>query len=320
LSKIKHITIFGGTGFLGQRLAGALIKSGYQVRIPTRQRELHRHMLVLPGIELVQANPHEPPVLNKLIQGTDVVINLVGILNEEKSAEHKFDSAHVRLTLEILNACEKNSVSRYLHVSALKADEEQSPSEYLRSKGKAESLVNKSSLNTTIFRPSLMFGEGDGFVNKFAQLLKLPSPFFILPVPNARFAPVFVDDVVEGIIRSLSDPDTFNKRYSCCGPKIYSMRELIQLIARTLGVKRKIIGLGPLLSRMMANILGIFPGKPFSKDNYLSLQVNSICEENGLEKLGITPKRMDSIIAGYLKPRDNNQIYSRYRRDAGRNT
>jgi len=173
-------------------------------------------------------------------------------------------------------------------------------------------------LQTTVFRPSVIFGMKDSFVNKFSTLLKVPCYLFFLPVPNARFAPVFVDDVVEGIARSIDAPKTFKQTYSCCGPKIYSMRELIRLIADTLGLKRKIIGLNPFFSKLAANFLGIMPGKPFSKDNYLSLQINSICEKNGLERLGISPVSMESVIPSYLQKRDTNLEFDKFRRNAGR--
>ena len=318
MSQIKLITILGGTGFLGQRLTARLIKEGYQIRIPTRRREEYRELLVLPGIELVQADTHDIDVLREVLKGSDAVINLVGILNETRSDSQKFQKVHVDFTRNVLSACEELNISRYLHMSALKAEAETSPSQYLLSKGEAEALVTKSKLNTIVFRPSVIFGEEDSFVNKFAKLMKVPFPLFLLPAPNARFAPVFVDDVIEAMQVSLQDRTTYNQRYSCCGPKIYSMRELIQLIADTMGVKRKIIGLGPMLSKMAASVMGILPGKPFTKDNYLSLQVNSICENNGLKKLGINPKSMESVIPAYLKQEDRNVLYSRLRRTAGR--
>ena len=308
----------GGTGFLGQTLAAHLIKLGYQVSIPTRQRESFRELLVLPGLQLVQANTHIEVDLKRALQGSDAVINLVGILNETRSSTQKFHTAHVEFTERLINACKDVGIQRYIQVSALKAEPETSPSEYLRTKGQAEALVQKSTLNTTVFRPSVIFGSKDSFVNKFAALLKLPIPLFFVPVPNARFAPVYVNDVVEGIARSIDNPETFKKRYSCCGPKIYSMRELIQLIAGTMGVKRKIIGLNPFLSKFLAGFLGMMPGKPFSKDNYYSLQVNNICENNGLVKLGIKPVSLESVIPTYLQQRDANLSFDEFRRTAGR--
>jgi NADH dehydrogenase len=318
LKQLKRITILGGTGFLGHALATSLTRQGYQLRIPTRHREAHRDLLVLPGVELVQTDPYDKNVLKDALQGSDAVINMIGILFETRSVKHKFLQTQVELTQSALRLCEELGVNRFIHISALKAHAQDAPSEYLKSKGMAESLVSKSSINSTIFRPSVMFGEHDSFVNRFAKLLRLPGPWFFLPVPNARFAPVHVGDVVKAISISLKDRSTFNKRYSCCGPKIYSMREIISLISKTLGIKKKIIGLGPLLSRMMARLLGILPGKPFTMDNYHSLQVNNICEDNDLVKLGINPVRLDSMISSCLTPRDNNTVHSRLRRIAGR--
>jgi len=318
LSKIKNISILGGTGFLGQSLAARLTKLGYQVTIPTRKRESFRELLVLPNLKLVQTNTHDANEVSQAVTGSDAVINLVGILNETRSATQKFKAAHVDFTQTLIDICETQNIQRYIQVSALKAEADTSPSEYLRTKGEAETLVQKSNLQTTVFRPSVIFGENDSFVNKFAGLLKIPNPFFFLPVPNARFAPVHVNDVVEGIVRSIDDPSTYQQRYSCCGPKIYSMRELIQLIAKTMGVKRIVVGLNPFLSKFAASFLGMMPGKPFTKDNYQSLQINNICESNGLEKLGITPVSIESVIPAYLQERDTNFSFDEYRRTAGR--
>ncbi|NNM13650.1 MAG: complex I NDUFA9 subunit family protein [Gammaproteobacteria bacterium] len=318
MQKNKIITVLGGTGFVGHHLAARLSSAGYQVRIPTRAREAHRDLLVLPGVQVIQANVHKPAELQMVLQGCDAVINLISILNERRSPQEKFETVNIDLVQNLIQQCEASEVSRLIHISALKADALEGPSEYLKTKGLAESLIAKSKLQSTVLRPSVIFGANDSFVNRFAKLLKMPAPWFFLPMPNTRFAPVYVEDVVSAILVALEDRDTINKTYSCCGPKIYSMRELILLIMRSMGLKRRVIGLNTFFSKIAATVLGVMPGKPFSKDNFLSMHVNSICDENGLEKLGISPQSMESVIPAYLKPRDHNSRFSDYRKSAGR--
>lgn len=318
MSKIKRVAVLGGTGFVGRVLVQQLTKANYQVVIPSRERERHRDLLVNPKILLKQTNIHNGKALTHAIKDCDAVINLVGVLHDSKKPEYSFQGAHVELAKTVIAACETAGIERYLHMSSLKADAEKSPSKYLRSKGEAQNIAFASKLRVTAFRPSVIFGENDSFIKLFAGLLKIPNPIFALPSPNARFAPVHVEDVCMAFIKALEDVNTYGRYFSCCGPKIYSMRELIELIRDELGVKRKIIGLNDTLSKLTANILGIMPGKPFTKDNYQSMQVNSICKDNGLHKLGIKPRSLESEISHILNLLPSKSRLDDYRRTAAR--
>ena len=187
-------------------------------------------------------------------------------------------------------------------MSSLKADAENGPSHYLRSKGEAESIVRRGqNLQVTVFQPSVIFGPGDSFVNRFAGLLRLPMPVFPLPRANSRFQPVYVGDVVAAFAGAIEDPDTYGKVYQLCGPDVYSLRELIGFIATSMGLKRRILPLPDAIARVQARIMDFVPGKPFSTDNYLSLTINSICDSNGFERLGLKPVSSRALIPRLLR-------------------
>jgi len=301
---ITRICILGGTGFIGSHLTGRLIRDGFQVRIPTRNRERHRDLLVMPSVKLVSADIHDPSTLREQVSDCQAVINLVGILHGSAQA---FEKAHARLPAMVAEACQQAGVERLLHMCAINADAEQGTSEYLRSKGRGEDAVMAThgpQLAVTSFRPSVVFGPDDSFLNTFANLLKI-SPFFPVACPQARFAPVFVGNVVEAFVKSLNDPTTFGQRYELCGPEVYTFQELVQTVARLARRRRWIMPLSNQLSRWQAQIMDKIPGAPMSWDNYLSMQMDSVCQENGLVKLGIEAHSIDAVMANHLAGRDN---------------
>ena len=170
----------------------------------------------------------------------------------------------------------------------------------------------------TSFRPSVIFGPGDSFFNRFAGLLAL-SPFaFPLACPQARFAPVYVEDVVRAFLTALDDDATAGQRYELCGPRTYTLRELVAYTARISGRRRLVVGLGDRLSRLQGQVLERVPGKPFSTDNYLSTKTDSVCSSNGFERLGIAPRSVESIVPGYLGASERNSRLGRLRASARR--
>lgn len=303
----KHkgtVSILGGTGFVGRTLAAKLARGGYAIRIPTRNRQRARRLLVLPGLELVQADVHDPEQLARLLSGCDAVINLIGILNERGHDGSGFRYVHVELVEKLMAVCRKLGIKRLIQMSALKANAERGPSHYLTTKGQAEQTIQNQagdSIHYTIFRPSVIFGPEDTFCNRFAGILRL-SPILPLARLEARFAPVFVADVAEAFARALPDSRTFGQTYELCGPDIYTLEEILRYICRELELRRAIVRLPGPLGRLQAWIGEyLLPGKPFSRDNYRSLTVASVCRENGFATFGIAPKRMHAIVGAYLR-------------------
>lgn len=317
--KVRKICILGGTGFVGQSLVHQLLSGGYQLRVLARHRERHREFLVLPAVSLVEADIFNAAELSRQFEGCDAVINLVGILNEKGRKGDGFRRAHVDLPRIILDACRSAGVTRLLHMSALNADAQNGKSHYLRSKGEGEDLVHAAEdMQVTSFRPSVIFGPGDSFLNRFAALLKLSPLAFPLACPEARFAPVYVRDVSHCFHHALTRPDTFNQRYDLCGPHIYSLRQLVEFTAAVTGTRRKIIALNDKLSRLQAKVLERVPGKPFSLDNYHSLQTDSVCRGEFPSLFNIKPASIEAIVPAYLNPQGERAQFSNYRRSAGR--
>jgi uncharacterized protein YbjT (DUF2867 family) len=317
--RIKSIAVLGGTGFLGTRLVARLIKDGHRVTVLSRDREQHKHLLVLPGLTLENCDVYEEAQLSERLRGKDVVINLIGILNERGFSGAGFRRAHTELTQGVLQAARSAAVPRLLQVSALKAAID-APSYYLRSKGEAEKLIRDKSgaLDWTIFQPSVMFGPGDSFLNRFSVLLASIPLAFPLAKPNARFQPVLVDDVVEALLRCLNGGTSSRQTYQLGGPQIYTLREIVGLVAKLTGQRRWIFGLPDFLARIQAMFMDFVPGRPFSSDNYRSLTVDSVCTEDGFAKLGIKPQSMVASARQYLGTLEDNARLSQNRAAVGR--
>lgn len=310
---IDNVCIFGGSGFVGRHLANILTDQGIYLRIPTRNYERAKELLVIPTADLIEADIYDDAELDRLLIGIDAVINLVGILHGD------FHTAHVELPRKIVAACKRNGITRILHMSALHAGADQ-PSEYLRSKEEGERMLMTSGLTATIFRPSVIFGPGDSSINLFAKLGRLP----VLPLasPEARFQPIFVENVVQAFTLSLDEPDTFGRSYDLCGPKCYSLRQLVEYAAHTTGHDPAIIGLGDTLSHLEAAVMEILPGKLMSVDNYYSMKVDNVCDCDNpnalMEVWGIHPTTLEEAAPIYLNHQLPRERYDYLRHWSGR--
>lgn len=313
MSSLKKICLIGGSGFLGTELAGQLINRGHQVRVLSRDLRKMRSLRVVPAIDVQQVDPYDTESLASAIEDQDVVINLVGILNTSVGKGGSFEEAHVNLASNIRQACTSTGVKRVIQISSLKADASDAPSEYLRSKGRAADILRDSELDLTIFCPSVIFGNGDGLFTRFANLLQA-MPFMPLACPDARFAPVYVGDVAGRVIDAIDDPDTIGHSYNLCGPDILTLREIVEYTAEVLDISRPIFGLPNAAAKAQAFVMEMIPGKPFSRDNYQSLQVDSICESCD----GTAPTSIKKIVPTYLGKMNRQSRLQHYRELARR--
>jgi NADH dehydrogenase len=319
--KNNTICLLGGTGFVGYHLANRLTQQGYAVNILTRRRERHRELLVNPAIRLIEADVFNSYELRQNFSVAGAVINLIGILNERNAKEGSFARIHAELPGLIADAASAAEVPRLLHMSALHADPAERDSRYLRTKGEGEDRVHAAAnrnLRVTSFRPSVIFGPGDSFFNRFASLLRLSPLFLPLACPDSRFAPVYVGDVAAAFCKALADDATSGQRLELCGPDDYTLKELVVYTRDTLGLKKPVIGLGDALSRWQARLLGVMPGRPFTLDNYHSLQHDSVCTANALPALGITPTSLRTIVPAYIAHRNLRGRFRAFRRVARR--
>lgn len=292
--------ILGGTGFVGSTLVHRLIRDGHTVLLPTRHPQRYPDLKVLPGVRLLAANIHDPAALAQLTAGIDVVVNLVGILNESGHSGSGFVHAHTALTAKVLDACRANGVRRLLHMSSLRADES-APSHYLRSKGAAERLIRESvgGPEWTIFKPSVIFGRHDSLTNRFAALLRV-LPMMPLARATARFAPVHVDDVVQAMVRSLDLPSSLGATYELGGPETISLGDLVRYVASVTHRRRLIFGIPDWAGFLQALVFEYLPGKVLSVDNFRSLELDSVPEIDGFKQLGIRPAALHTIVPFYL--------------------
>lgn len=296
----RTVCLVGGSGFLGRHIAHKLAEHGIRTRIPTRRRErVKQELIVLPTVDVVEADITDPPTLSRLVAGCDVVFSLAGILHEKRAGD--FGRLHIELPRHVVDACRAQGVRRLLHVSALKAAHH-APSEYLRSKAGGEQQVRvaeASGVRTTIFRPSVMFGRGDSFLTLFARLAGW-LPVFALACPHARFQPIWVEDVAQAMVASMTDGETFGQAYDLCGPNVYTLRELIDFVLRTTARRRPVIELNPQLSRLQAWLMERLPGPLLTRDNLASMQVDSVCECPFPEAFAFSPASLESVAPGYL--------------------
>jgi len=309
-----RVLVLGGSGFVGRHVVARLVATGCSVVVPTRYRERARHLILLPTVDVIEADIHDPLALEQLAAGAGAAINLVGILNETRRGD--FERAHVELARKLVDACRAMRVARLLHMSALNAGVK-APSRYLRTKGEAEALVADSDLAWTIFQPSAIFGREDSFLNMFARLERF-LPVMALAHADARFQPVYVGDVADAFVHALDDDRTHRMRYPLCGPKVYTLRELVAYAGELTGYDRPIASLGPALSKLQARVLELLPGKLLSRDNLASMELDNVCDCDFPAVFGSNPTALEAVAPAYLTPAATRSRYSGLRAQGGR--
>jgi uncharacterized protein YbjT (DUF2867 family) len=306
--KLKNILVLGGSGFIGRHIVAELARRVMNVTAPTRRRERAKHLILLPTVQVVEADILEPGVLERHAQGNEAVINLVGVLHSRRGRPNErgpnnygpgFAQAHVEVAQAAVRACRAAGIRRLVHVSAIGADS-RAPSEYLRSKAIGEqAVIAAGDLDVTVFRPSVVFGPEDQFLNRFAQLVKL-FPVIGIPRANARFQPVYVGDVARAVVDCLDEPVTYGQRYDLAGPREYSMRELFDYVCHATGRHRFLFGLPDWMAESQARFLELSPVPIMSRDNLRSMDVPSTTKAPF--PFGMKPQSLEAIAPTYLAP------------------
>lgn len=283
------ILLIGGNGFVGRVLAAQLQIQGYSVLLPTSHPAAGRELRMLPKVHLEDADIHDFDELQSLcarIHSHGAVINLVGVLHDKPAKPYGkiFKTAHVDLPKNIITAMQLHGLKRYLHMSALGADS-QGPSMYQRSKGDGEAAVKASSLDWTIFRPSVIFGSQDQFINLFAKLTKL-LPAMPLANYDAKFQPVSVDDVASAFVMALKMPQTIHQSYDLVGSTVYTMKEIVELAARKAKTSCVVIPVPAFVGYLQALAFEFLPGPTLmSRDNIASMKLPNVLPANGVDAL-----------------------------------
>ena len=302
-----RVLVIGGTGFIGQHLVACLVRAGHAVHVPTRRYQRGRNLLVFPTLTLFEADVHDDAVLERLLSETDAVVNLVGVLHSKPGRPYglEFERAHVELPRRIAAACRKTGVRRLLHVSALGADA-QGPSGYQRSKAAGEEAI-KAEFSSypegalTIFRPSVVFGREDNFMNLFARLARW-LPVIPLAGAGARLQPVYVRDVAAAMANALKNSQTYGKTYTVAGVSQYTLAELVRLAAKWSGRPRPVLPVPHFVGYAQALLFEFLPGRPLmSRDNLDSLKVDNVSDEAMAPELGVVPTPLESVAPSYLR-------------------
>jgi uncharacterized protein YbjT (DUF2867 family) len=313
---IKKIVVLGGAGFVGSCLVAKLDAAGYQIKVLTRRKESAKHLILLPNVQVEECHLPNTYALKDALKGYDAVINLVGILHEDGNST--FEAMHHQLPRRVAQICEELDIARLLHMSALQANNH-APSQYLKSKATGEAAINEFSkkLDITIFKPSVIFGRGDSFINLFANLAKF-LPIIFLAKPDAKFQPIWVEDVAQCFVNALENTATYGKSYELGGPQNYTLRQLVQKVMDILGKQRPIIGLNDTLSMAQGFALELMPIKLMTRDNIRSMQVDSVCVTPIAAELGVVPTSLDTIAPEYLLNASPRAAYDAFRSAAGR--
>lgn len=313
---IKNTVVLGGSGFVGSAIVAKLVSAGYQVTVLTRRQDHAKHLSLLPGVTLKVCDVFDADALRYNLQGADAVINLLGILHQ--SARASFTQVHAHLPVQLAKLCQDLGIKRLLHMSSLCAATD-APSLYLRSKGQAEVALASftTDLAITVFRPSIIFGRADQFINLFAGLIK-HLPLVVLVKPQAKFQPVWVEDVASCFVASLNEPASFGCSYDLVGPKVYTFRALLEAIMHTLGVHKPILGLNDALSYAQAFLMECLPIKLMSRDNIRSMQQDSVSDQAFPAWFAGQPSALETVIPQYLIDQTPRGAYDYFRRKAAR--
>ena len=291
----KQVCIIGGSGFVGRAIVRQAVRAGHTVVVACRHPERARDLLV-EGVSLVKVDVITGRGLDEAIAGSDCVINLVGLLFER--GRYSFDAAHVKGTENILEAIKKSSATQYLHMSALGAGKIPE-SRYARSKGEAETRVRQSGLSWTIFRPSVIFGEGDSFFNKFKAMSRF-APVLPVIAGETRFQPVWVEDVARAFVASIDNRHLFGKIYELAGPKSYSFMELMQLLMRCLGRNRLLLPVPGFAAKIMAIFTQLLPTPPLTSDQLKLLQHDNVVDGEPFPEVFGSPAALEEVIPTYI--------------------
>ena len=298
-SPSRNVLVLGGSGFLGRHVCEKLQRAGYNITVPTRRVSNAQGVQHLPRLTVLEANVHNEADLARLLPGHTAVVNLIAILHGTEAA---FERTHVLLPTKLARACTASGVRRLVHVSALGVALD-SPARYQRSKARGEQVLRDAGLNLTVLRPSVIFGQGDRFLNLFA---KLQSIFPVVPLAgaHARFQPVWVEDVAQAVVTSLVNPPD-EPVIECAGPEVLTLADLVRVAGHHGSRQRPIVPLPASLGHLQALLMELAPGEPLmSRDNLAAMSVDNVASGAlpGLETLGIRAASVHSIAPTYLRP------------------
>lgn len=300
------VTVFGGSGFLGRYVVRALVKQGWRVRVPVRRPHTAHELKVIGDVgqvQLMQANLRFPKSVERAVEGSDAVINLVAVLFE--AGKQGFEALHVDGADTLARAAAAAGITNVAHVSAIGANSD-SESDYARTKGEGEALVRAAVPTADIHRPSIIFGPEDQFFNRFASMASLSPMLPLLGGGQTRFQPVYVEDVAQAVAMSVTRGTT-GQTYELGGPNTYTFKELMTFLTKIIDKKRLLLPVPWFAANLMGfggEVSGALPFvDPFlTRDQVKNLKVDNVVAEDakGFEAFDIRPETIEAIVPTYL--------------------
>jgi NADH dehydrogenase len=299
------VTVFGGSGFVGTQAVRYLAKAGWRIRVAVRNPNLAYRMRLLGDvgqIDVVQANLRDRPSLERALEGATATLNLVGLLYE--TGRQGFQAVHVMGARNVAEVSRAMGVERLVQMSALGADENSS-AKYARTKAEAEIEVRAVYPDAAIVRPSIVFGQGDGFFNRFAAMAQLSPALPLIGGGATRFQPVFVGDVGQALARIVGDVDNPGQTYELGGPGVFTFRELMEMLLVQIDQRRLLapipFSVAGLLGKVGDLTAALLP-PPVTSDQVELLKTDNVVSGvyPGLAELGITPSTLEAILPTYL--------------------
>lgn len=303
MSTGRRITVFGGSGFVGQYLVRRLAQQGWIIRVATRDPVVASALKPLGNVGQIvpmRVDVHDQAAVEAAVTGADAVINLVAVLYE--SGAQSFRALHVEAAGRIAAAAAKAGASRFVQISAIGADPA-ADSAYARTKGEGERAVLAAFPAATIIRPSIVIGPEDGFFNRFARMALISPILPLIGGGHTRFQPVFVGDLAEAIVRALADPAAAGRVYEIGGPRVYSFRELMEIMLAEIGRSRMLVSVPFKLAELKGAVLQRLPGpKLLTRDQVILLKQDNVVHQGvpGLAELGVAATPIEAIIPTYL--------------------
>jgi len=296
------VTVFGGSGFVGRYLVKHLVAAGWRVRVAVRRPDEALFLKPLGNvgqISICQANLRVPPSVAAAVAGADAVVNLVGILYE--SGAQSFAAVQARGAETVARAAREAGVRRLIQFSAIGADPD-SEALYARTKAAGEAAALREFPGATVVRPSIVFGPEDGFFNRFAALARILPALPLIGGGETRFQPVYVGDVAEAVVRLLADAASAGKTYELGGPKVYSFRELMEIVLRETGRRCLLLPVPIAIASFQAAFLELLPYPLLTRDQVKLLKRDNVVSAGapGLGELGIAATPVAAVVPTYL--------------------
>lgn len=301
------VTVFGGSGFVGRHVVRALARRGYRIRVAVRRPDLAGFLQPIGGvgqISFVQANLRYRQSVDRAVEGSDHVINCVGVLFE--SGRNTFDAVQDFGARAVAEAA-RNVGAKLTHISAIGADEN-SGSSYARTKARGEAAVLRSVPDAVILRPSIVFGPEDGFFNKFATMARYAPVLPLIGGGNTKFQPVYVNDVAEAVARSVDGVIERGRIYELGGPEVLSFRQCLELMLRVVDRKNPLVSLPFGIASLIGSVASLIPfvTPPLTSDQVTLLRSDNVVsdaarsEGRTLEAIGVEPVLAEAILPSYL--------------------